>query len=123
MCVRDLFPGKNRAVLDSNDGTSVINSHKVETTKQFSKAKELEGFEKGNKALDKLSELGIGGVLFAHDVAMTVEEQGKALDGLEGVKTKNLFLRVRCNQGKSLCGMGLLMQGLFEGFFVAVCGT
>lgn len=109
------FPFKNRAVLESNGGTSAIKTDKAETRKQFSKAKELEGFEKGNKALDKLSELGIGGVLFAHDVALTVEEQAKALDGLEGVKTKNLFLRVRCNQGESLCGLGLSIQGFFEG--------
>lgn len=98
--------------MESNDGTSMRKTEKAKTTKQFSKAKEIKGIEKGNKALDKLSELGIGGVLFAHDVAMTVEEQGKALDGLEGVKTKNLFLRVRCNQGKSL--FGLILGGILE---------
>ena len=60
-----------------------------------STAIEMKGFEVGNKALDKLTILGLGGTLFEHEAATTVEEQQKALAGLEGVKTKNLFLKVR----------------------------
>ncbi|CAM9130129.1 unnamed protein product [Scytosiphon promiscuus] len=53
----------------------------------------LDAFEEGNKALDKLKELGIEGALFEHQAAMTVPEQLKALGGVTGDKTKNLFLK------------------------------
>lgn len=56
--------------------------------------RELDEFEPDNAALDKLTELGIKGQLYEHQAAFTVEEQGAALAGLAGDKTKNLFLRV-----------------------------
>lgn len=54
----------------------------------------LDAFEEGNKALDKLKELGVEGALYEHQAAMTVQEQLKALGGVTGDKTKNLFLKV-----------------------------
>lgn len=55
----------------------------------------LDAFEEGNKALDKLKELGIEGALYEHQAALTVQEQLKALGSVTGLKTKNLFLKVR----------------------------
>ncbi|CAM9392531.1 unnamed protein product [Ascophyllum nodosum] len=79
-----------KAVLESN----VTSAGSIEQAQaKPSTAIEMKGFEVGNKALDKLTILGLGGTLFEHEAATTVEEQQKALAGLEGVKTKNLFLK------------------------------
>lgn len=64
----------------------------------------LDAFEEGNKALDKLKELGIEGALFEHQAAMTVPEQLKALGGVAGDKTKNLFLKVH------LCSTSIVVE-------------
>jgi len=47
----------------------------------------------GNAAIDKLNELGISNMTYAHEAAMTVEEQLEKISSLDGAKTKNLFLR------------------------------
>lgn len=55
----------------------------------------MAGFDEGNAALEKMKELGIEGALYEHQTARTVEEQGKALGSVAGVKTKNLFMKAR----------------------------
>lgn len=80
---------KCRAVLDGACAPSPAVS-----TPAFPEPTLLDAFEEGNKALDKLTELGIGGALFEHQLAMTVQEQLKALGSVTGEKTKNLFLKV-----------------------------
>eukprot|EP00752_Nemacystus_decipiens_P005650 g5113.t1 len=65
----------------------------AESTPVFSEPTLLDAFEEGNKATDKLKELGIEGALFEHQLAMTVQEQAKALGSITGEKTKNLFLK------------------------------
>ncbi|KAG5179602.1 proline--tRNA ligase [Tribonema minus] len=58
------------------------------------KAKQLEQVQESeNKAIDKLTELGLPSVTYAHAPAMTVEEQMQEIGSLPGAKTKNLFLR------------------------------
>ncbi|CAM9168399.1 unnamed protein product [Discosporangium mesarthrocarpum] len=49
--------------------------------------------EEENAALAKLAQLGVEYVTYAHRAANTVEEQMAVIGGLEGQKTKNLFLR------------------------------
>lgn len=73
---------------------AAASSSSTTTTPVFSEPKLLDGFEEGNKSLDKLKELGIEGALFEHHKAMTVPEQELALRGVTGDKTKNLFLKV-----------------------------
>ncbi|CAB1108774.1 unnamed protein product [Ectocarpus sp. CCAP 1310/34] len=90
---------KQRMLRAVVDGSSAATSPSAEaassssTTPVFSEPKLLDGFEEGNKSLDKLKELGIEGALFEHHKAMTVPEQEMALRGVTGDKTKNLFLK------------------------------
>lgn len=64
----------------------------------------MDDFEEGNAALDKLKEMGIEGALYEHQAAFTVQEQSKALTGVSGEKTKNLFLKVHEKRARlSLC--------------------
>lgn len=73
----------------------------------FSEPTLLDAFEEGNKALDRLKELGIGGALFEHQAAKTVQEQLNALAGVTGEKTKNLFLKARKIQDCAVVGVGV----------------
>lgn len=87
-------------MLDSSNGSAAAApaapaAAAAASTPVYSEPTLLDGFEDGNKALDKLKELGIGGALFEHQAAMTVQEQLKALGSVAGVRTKNLFLKVR----------------------------
>lgn len=82
----------NRAVLEANGAPATA---PAAVAAEYMEPREMAEFDKDNAALDKVKELGIDGVLFEHSVAMTVEEQGKALCDVVGVKTKNLFLKVR----------------------------
>lgn len=80
----------------------------------------LDAFEDGNKALDKLKELEIGGALFEHQAATTVQEQLKALGSVTGVKTKNLFLKVRDEEQRQtgfLVVGGILLFRAVEMYF------
>lgn len=48
-----------------------------------------------NKVMDKLNELGIKVQIVEHEPALTTEQADKFIEGIEGVRTKTMFLTNR----------------------------
>lgn len=48
-----------------------------------------------NKVMDKLNELGIKVQIVEHEPALTTEQADKLIEGIEGVRTKTMFLTNR----------------------------
>ncbi|CAM9378819.1 unnamed protein product [Choristocarpus tenellus] len=92
---RVIFEGQDEALAATSSSSCVLEGVSTAVGGEELRvlgAGEVDGED--NAALSKLKELGVETVTWAHAAAQTVDEQMKVIGGLEGEKTKNLFLRV-----------------------------